>query len=241
MRFDIITIFPEFFTGPLSCGIMRIAREKKLIKIRLVNPRDFTDDGRVDDYQFGGGAGMVMKPGPIGAAIDHVRSSSARIILFTPKGRRFDQRMVKELSKRKHLILICGRYKGLDNRINETYRPIELSLGDYIVSGGENAALVLMESVIRLLPGALGNFDSANSDSFEDSLLEAPIFTRPAAYNNMNVPAVLLGGNHRLINDWRRKKALSITLDKRPDLLAEGTFQVNDLALLLEVINEKRP
>jgi tRNA (guanine37-N1)-methyltransferase len=219
---------------------MRIAREKGLVKLKLINPRVYAKDGQVDDYQFGGGAGMVMKPEAISAALENTRSSHAQIIVFTPKGKQLDQNIVKELSNKKHLILICGRYKGIDNRINEKYKPLELSLGDYILSGGENAASVLIESLTRLLPGALGNLDSANSDSFEDSLLEAPIFTRPAVFKNISVPEILLGGNHRLISDWRRKNALSITLEQRPDILAKGTFKVNDLELLLEVINEKR-
>ena len=240
MKFDIISIFPDFFASPLSCGILRIAQEKKLVKIKLFNPRNYTEDGQVDDYQFGGGSGMVMKPEPINAVLENLRSARANTILFTPKGKSLNQKIVKQLSTEKHLILLCGRYKGIDNRINEYFEPIELSLGDYILSGGENAALVLIERIIRLLPGALGNLDSANSDSFEDSLLEAPIFTRPAVFKRMNVPQVLLSGNHRLINDWRRKNALMLTLNQRPDLLAGGTFQVNDLALLLEVINEKK-
>ncbi len=239
MRFDIISIFPDFFSGPLGCGILRVALEKKLVKIDVLNPRDYSENGKVDDYQFGGGAGMVMKPGPLSAALENLKSTGADTILFTPKGKTLNQRLVKQLAKRKHWILICGRYKGVDNRIKDLFEPLELSIGDYILSGGEIAALILIESIVRLLPGALGNLDSAHSDSFENSLLGAPVFTRPAVFEQLSVPQELLTGDHRLINNWRRKHALMLTLDQRPDLLAGGTFQANDLALLLEVINEK--
>ncbi len=241
MKFDIISLFPEFFHSPLSCGVFRIAQEKDIIRINITNPRDFTHDGTVDDYQFGGGPGMVMKLEPLVKAIKHVRKKKTFIIKLTPKGKRLNQNIIKSLVDKKHLIIICGRYKGIDERINRFFKFQEISVGDYVLSGGEIGALVLIESITRLLPGTLGNSDSAGSDSFQEHLLESPLYTRPHVYQKHKVPTVLRNGNHRLIARWRRKKSLERTLKHRPDLLPLATFSKSDLDILLEVINGKNP
>lgn len=239
MKFDILSIFPEFFQGPLSCGMLRVARDKGLLHISIINPRDFAADRIVDDYQFGGGAGMVFKPEPLTKAINSVRTSKSAVISLTPRGRRLDQTLVKELSEKQHIIVICGRYKGIDERISEIFHTIDLSIGDYVLSGGETGALVLIESIARLLPGVLGNRDSAETDSFQRHLLEAPIYTRPEVHKRIGVPEVLRSGNHKAIAGWRRKKSLEVTLARNPDLLAEETFSQKDLDILLEVLNGK--
>ncbi len=239
MKFDIISIFPEFFHSPLSYGILRIAQEKGIIEVAITNPRDFTQDGVVDDYQFGGGAGMVMKPEPIVKAINHVKTKNVCLINLTPKGKRLDQNFVKELAKNEHTIIICGRYKGIDERVNSIFRPLQISVGDYILSGGEIGALVLIESITRLLPGALGNRNSADSDSLQKHLLESPIYTRPHIYKKLKVPQILRSGNHNLVARWRRKQSLEKTLRHRPDLLTPEMFSKIDLDILMEVLNGK--
>lgn len=237
MKFDIISIFPEYFSSPLSCGMLRVALERSIISVKTVNPRTFTKDGVVDDYQFGGGAGMVFKPEPLARAIESVRTKESTLVSLTPKGQRLTQPAVQQLAGHKHLVIICGRYKGIDERINELYRPMEVSVGDYILSGGETAALALIESITRLLPGVLGNQDSAATDSFQTGRLEAPIYTRPHTYRKMRVPEVLRGGDHGQVDEWRRRRSLELMLERRPDLLADVVFSKKDLALLLEVLN----
>ena len=237
MKFDIISIFPEFFEGPLSCGMLRVARQKGIISTRVTNPRTFTPDGIMDDYQFGGGAGMVFKPEPLTKAINSVRTKKSLVVHLTPKGERLDQRVVNELAGHEHIVLICGRYKGVDERINDIFQPREISVGDYVLSGGETGALILIESITRLLPEVLGNRDSADSDSFGDNLLEAPIYTRPNVFEKYKVPQILRSGNHNAVAEWRRKKSLEITLARRPDLLAEQKFSRKDIEALLEVLN----
>lgn len=236
MKFDVVSIFPEFFEGPVSCGMLRVAREKGIIRINTVNPREMAADGVVDDYQFGGGAGMVFKPEPLSAAIESVMTKESVVIALTPKGRRLTQKMVADLTSHKHIVLVCGRYKGIDERINGIYKPMEISIGDYILSGGEIAALAIIESVTRLLPGVLGNQDSADSDSFHESLLEAPRYTRPHVFKKCDVPEVLRGGNHKKIAEWRRRKSLELTLERRPELLADSVFSKKDFQILLEVL-----
>jgi len=237
MKFDVISIFPEFFESPLAFGVVRIAREKGIITIDITNPRDFTEDGVIDDYQFGGGAGMVMKPEPLAKAINHVKTQNSLLIHLTPKGKRLTQEMVNLLTKKEHIIMICGRYKGIDERINLIFAPLEISIGDYVLAGGEIGALVLVESITRLLPGVLGNKDSADTDSFQKNLLESPIYTRPNVYKKHKVPQILRSGDHRRIADWRSKKSLGKTLSHRPDLLPAETFLKKDLEILLEVLN----
>lgn len=239
MKFDIISIFPDYFQSPLSFGILKAAQEKGIIKIKVTNPRDFTKDGAVDDYQFGGGAGMVMKAEPLFKAIEHVKTKHSLVIMLTPQGQRLDQGTVKKLIKYGHIIITCGRYKGIDERVNAIFNPMQISVGDYILSGGEIGALVMIESITRLLPGSMGNIDSADTDSFQQHLLEAPIYTRPDSFQNMKVPDVLRSGHHKKVARWRRKKALQRTLKYRPEIIPQGEFSKNDLEILLEVLNGK--
>jgi len=239
MKFDIISIFPEFFDSPLSCGILRIAQEKGIIKIKITNPRDFAPDRIVDDYQFGGGAGMVMKPEPLNRAINSVKTKKSFLINLTPKGKKLNQKIVNDLAKKEHIVFICGRYKGIDERINLLFEPLEISTGDYVFSGGEIGALMLIESITRLLPNVLRNRDSAHTDSFQHNLFESPIYTRPNVYKRCKVPEVLRSGNHQLVARWRRKKSLEITLSQRPDLISSEIFTKGDLEILLEVLNGK--
>lgn len=237
MKFDIVSIFPEFFDSPLSCGMLRVAREKGIITVNTINPRAMTADGIVDDYQFGGGGGMVFKPEPLTRALDSIKTKDATLINLTPKGQRLTQSMVTELAAHNHIIIICGRYKGIDERINDMYRPLEISVGDYVLSGGEIAALTLIESIARLLPGVLGNKDSADSDSFQTGLLEAPIYTRPSSYKRLKVPDVLRSGDHRRITEWRKKKSLAMTIKRKPELLSNTVFSKKDFEILLEVLH----
>jgi tRNA (guanine37-N1)-methyltransferase len=241
MKFDIISIFPEFFEGPLSCGMLRVARDKGILDVKIINPRDFAKGRIVDDYQFGGGAGMVFKPEPVTKAIDSVRTEKSLLICLTPKGQPLSQKTVNELICRDHIIIISGRYKGVDERIIELFKPMQVSIGDYILSGGETAALVLIEAITRLLPGVLGNRDSADTDSFQKNLLEAPIYTRPGIFRRLRVPHVLKSGNHGRIAEWRRKKSIEMTLTRKPDLFNDEIFSEKDLEILLEVLNDKNP
>jgi tRNA (guanine37-N1)-methyltransferase len=241
MKFDIISIFPDFFQSPLACGIVRIAQEKKVVKVVITDPRSFVSDGKVDDYQFGGGAGMVMKPEPLVRTINKLTTKQSRLIAMTPKGVPFSQHIAHALSTEEHLVIICGRYKGIDERVFSLQKPMELSIGDYILSGGETAALVLIESITRLLPGTLGNRDSAASDSFAHHLLESPRFTRPKSYRRQTVPEVLRNGNHAAIARYRRKMSLLHTLERRPELVPSETFNIQDMDILLEVVHGKNP
>ncbi len=240
MQFNIISIFPEYFKGPLSCGTLRIAQEKGAVQINIINPRDFTCDGIVDDYQFGGGAGMVMKLEPLSKAINSIKKEKSLIINFSPTGRVLTQELVKKLVKEDNIILICGRYKGIDERLDRLFTLEEISIGDYVLSGGESASIVLMEAVVRLLPGVLGHIDSAEDDSLQNGLLSAPVYTRPANFRNHSVPEVLLSGNHQKIARWRRKRSIERTLKKRPELLDNVIFSRDDLEILLEVLNDKK-
>jgi tRNA (guanine37-N1)-methyltransferase len=217
----IISIFPEFFVGPFDCGPTRIAREKGLLKIELVNPRDFTTDTHrsVDDYPYGGGAGMVMKPEPIFLAVESVKQPESKVVLLSPQGERFNQQMAARFRTLPHLIFICGRYKGVDERVRTQLIDEEVSIGDYVLAGGEAAAVVIIESIARLLPGCVGDEDSVASDSFASGILEAPLYTRPREFRGESVPEVLISGNHAAVAEWRRKQALLRTARRRPDLL----------------------
>lgn len=237
MKFDIISIFPEFFEGPLSCGMLRVARQRGIISTRVTNPRTFAPDGIMDDYQFGGGAGMVFKPEPLTKAINSLQTKKSILVHLTPKGERLNQPIINELAGHEHIILICGRYKGVDERINDIFHPREISVGDYILSGGEAGALILIESITRLLPNVLGNRDSADSDSFQCNILEAPIYTRPNIFKKHKVPQILRSGNHNEVAKWRRKKSFEITLARRPELLADRKFTKKDVETLLEVLD----
>ncbi len=237
MKFDIVSLFPEFFDSPLSCGILRIAQDKGVIEVCITNPREFAQDRIVDDYQFGGGAGMVLKPEPLYKAISARQKKRTCMVYLTPRGEPLTQKRIKYFTQKSHILIICGRYKGIDERVKDLFNPLEISVGDYIISGGEIGALILIDAITRLLPDVLGNQDSAYSDSFEYSLLESPLYTRPARFLNYNVPEVLRSGNHRQIAYWRRKKAFEKTLRQRPDLISSGVFTKKDFEILLEVLD----
>ena len=224
MRVDILTLFPEMFESPLGHSILKRAQENGLVDIVLTNIRDFAKDNfrKVDDKPYGGGPGMVMMPGPLFDCFEHVQKLSpekARTILLTPQGQKFDQKKALDLSSEKRLILIAGRYEGLDERIRIGLDAEQISIGDYVLSGGELAAMVIVDAVVRLLPDALGDEDSSKDDSFSAGLLEYPQYTRPEVFRDMKVPDVLLSGDHAKIADWRRRQAIERTKKWRPDLL----------------------
>jgi tRNA (guanine37-N1)-methyltransferase len=223
MRIDIITIFPEMFEGPFSHSIVKRASEKGLAEIHIHNLRDFATDKhrRVDDYPFGGGAGMVMMIEPILNCISHLKNSRDYddIIFMTPDGEKLNQPLSNRLSILKNLIILCGHYKGIDERLREHVITMEISIGDYVLSGGELPAAVLTDSIIRLLPGVLGDETSALSDSFQDGLLSPPVYTRPADYKGWKVPDILLSGHDLKIAEWRHEQALERTKQRRPDML----------------------
>jgi tRNA (guanine37-N1)-methyltransferase len=224
MKIDIITLFPEICHAPLSESIMKRAQEKAIVDLCIHNLRDWTTDKHhvVDDAPFGGGQGMVMKPEPIFAAIEQLRGQigeKSKIILMSPTGRRFDQQLATQLVRESHLIVVCGHYEGVDHRVIEHLIDLEISIGDYVLTNGAIAAVVLVDAVVRLLPGALGHEQSATDDSFSGGLLEAPQYTRPAEFRDWKVPDVLLSGNHAEIAKWRREQAIKRTRENRPDLL----------------------
>ncbi|MEZ5422103.1 MAG: tRNA (guanosine(37)-N1)-methyltransferase TrmD [Pyrinomonadaceae bacterium] len=230
MKIDVLTIFPEYFDSIFEFGIIRRAKLAGIVEINVHDIREFAVDKHrmVDDRPFGGGDGMVLKPEPLFAAIEHLTGSSSRedyapgtrVVLLTPQGRPFKQRVAAELaSEVEHLVLICGRYEGVDERVNERLVSEEISIGDYVLSGGEPAASVVVDAIVRLLPGALGSETSAENDSFSDGLLDCPHYTRPAEFRGMKVPEVLLNGHHAEIEKWRRKMALEKTQRVREDLI----------------------
>jgi tRNA (guanine37-N1)-methyltransferase len=224
LKIDILTLFPEICRAPLSESIMKRAQENKIVDLRIHNLRDWTKDKHriVDDAPFGGGQGMVMKPEPIFAAAEELRAQvdeKSKIILMSPAGRRFDQPMAERFSREPHLIVICGHYEGVDHRVIEHLVDLEISIGDYVLTNGAIAAVVLVDAIVRLLPGALGHEQSAADDSFSGGLLEAPQYTRPAEFRDWKVPDVLVSGNHAEIAAWRKKEALRRTRENRPDLL----------------------
>jgi tRNA (guanine37-N1)-methyltransferase len=227
MRIDILTIFPEMFEGPFSHSIVKRAKEKGLVEIHLHNIRDYAMDKhrRVDDYPFGGGAGMVMMIEPVLNCIEGLKNDRDydEIIFMTPDGEKFDQPIANQLSILKNIILLCGHYKGIDERLREHVITREISIGDYVLSGGELAAAVVTDSIVRILPGVLGDETSALSDSFQDGLLSPPVYTRPADYKGWKVPEILLSGHDRKIAEWRYDQALERTKKRRPDLLDGDT------------------
>jgi tRNA (guanine37-N1)-methyltransferase len=244
MRFEIITIFPEFFENIFSYSIIKRAIEKKLIEINVYNLRDFTLDKHktVDDKPFGGGCGMVFKPEPIFRAVEFIkekRGENLRIILLSPQGKLFNQEKAKELSKYKNLVLICGHYEGVDERVVRYLVEEEISIGDYILTGGEIPALVIIDCVSRILPGVLGKEDSLKEESFSRGILEYPQYTRPRKFRNFSVPEVLLSGDHKTIEKWRLKEALRNTYKKRPELLKEEKLTEYEKKLLLEIKEEE--
>ncbi|MCR9181373.1 MAG: tRNA (guanosine(37)-N1)-methyltransferase TrmD [Flavobacteriaceae bacterium] len=225
MRIDIITVLPELLTSPFDASILKRAIEKGLVEIHLHNLRDYVTDNykQVDDYQFGGGAGMVMMIEPIDKCISKLKSERDydEVIYMTPDGETLKQRMANQLSLKENLIILCGHYKGVDQRVRDHFITKEISIGDYVMSGGELGAAVLCDTIIRLIPGVLGNESSALTDSFQDDLLAPPIYTRPSDYKGWKVPEILLSGNTPKIEEWREEEAYKRTQQKRPDLLNE--------------------
>lgn len=246
IRIDVLTLFPDMCEGVFGTSILGKAREKGIASLNTVNFRDFSGNkhNSVDDTPYGGGGGMVLKPDPIFAAVEHVLAQSSvggeqedignteavkpRIILMCPQGRTYNQQIAEELAQEQHLIFICGHYEGYDERIREHLVTDELSIGDYVLTGGELPALTVIDSVVRLQPGALGNETSAISDSFSTGLLEYPHYTRPAEFRGWKVPDMLLSGHHANIEVWRREQALQRTLERRPDLLETAELTVKD-------------
>ena len=224
MNFHVLTIFPDMINAIGNESILGRAQKSNLIKINAINIRDFSKDKHhnTDDYIFGGGQGMLMTPQPIYDAYKSVEDSlgrKPRIILTSPKGRTFDQKLARELAKEDDLVFICGHYEGVDQRIIDLLEPEEVSIGDYVLTGGELASMIMIDSVARLVPGVLGNEDSHEDESFENGLLEYPQYTRPAEFMGLKVPEVLMSGNHAEIKKWKEQKALEITKERRPDLL----------------------
>lgn len=221
MKIDILTLFPEICRAPLSESMMKRAQENGLVDLEIHNLRDWTTDKHhvVDDAPFGGGQGMVMKPEPIFAAVESLRTDKSFVILMTPQGKRFTQSLAGDLSKREHLIVVCGHYEGIDHRVTEHLVDLEVSIGDYVLTNGAIAAGVLVDAVVRLLPGVLGHEQSAEDDSFSSGLLEGPQYTRPAEFRGWKVPEVLLSGNHAEIAAWRKEQGMKRTKENRPDLL----------------------
>lgn len=224
MKIDVLTLFPEMFTGVLGHSILKKAAENNAVNYQVVNFRDYANNKHqtVDDYPYGGGAGMVLKPQPIFDAVADLRekaNSTPKVILLCPQGERFTQKKAEELAKCNHLIFICGHYEGYDERIRENVVTDEVSIGDFVLTGGELGAMVVIDSVVRLLPNVLGNEESHQRDSFSTGLLEHPHYTRPAEFRGLKVPDILLSGNHRLIDEWRMKESLRRTILRRPDLL----------------------
>jgi len=232
MRIDVVTIFPKMFNPVLNESIIKRAQKNGKVRIYTHDLRDYSPDKhkKVDDRPFGGGSGMVMRPEPIFNAVKSISrdaraENKRKIILLTPQGKRLNQRLVKRLSGYKQLILICGHYEGVDERVRRRLVDEEISIGDYVLTGGELPAMVLIDSVVRLLPGVLGDKNSLNFESFEGNLLEYPHYTRPARFRGMAVPAILLSGNHKKIESWRKEEAIKNTKQRRPDLMSNGRIK----------------
>ncbi|HHU93284.1 MAG TPA: tRNA (guanosine(37)-N1)-methyltransferase TrmD [Halanaerobiaceae bacterium] len=242
MFFDILTLFPEMFTGPFDESIIKRAREKGIIEINLINIRDYTTDkhNTADDTPYGGGAGMVMKVEPIYRAWQdlHKKRGEVPVIMLSPQGRPLDQELVKDLSQEQGLILLCGHYEGIDERVKDLIVTDEISIGDYVLTGGELAAMVVVDAVARMIPGVLGDQESMIEDSFYNGLLDYPDYTRPREFMGLEVPEVLLSGNHGAIERWRRKEALKRTYLRRPDLLQKKILSKEELNLLEEIKQE---
>ncbi|WP_210363966.1 tRNA (guanosine(37)-N1)-methyltransferase TrmD [Bacillus sp. REN3] len=241
MNIDVLSIFPEMFEGIFGHSILKKAAEKGAVQYNVVNFRGFADNKHktVDDYPYGGGAGMVLKPQPIfdavSSLVEQAKKTAPRVILLCPQGERYTQKKAEELAKEDHLIFICGHYEGYDERIREHLVTDEISIGDYVLTGGELGAMVVIDSVVRLLPGVLGSEESHLQDSFSTGLLEHPHYTRPADFRGMKVPEVLLSGNHRHIEEWRMKESLKRTLNRRPDLLDDAELTEDQKKWLAEL------
>ncbi|MBN2591135.1 MAG: tRNA (guanosine(37)-N1)-methyltransferase TrmD [Sedimentisphaerales bacterium] len=226
MRIDILTLFPEVFASHLNCSIIKRAQDEGFVQVVITDIREFSTDNyrKVDDKPYGGGPGMVIMPGPVFTCFEHVEKLSPekpKTILLTPQGSKFNQAKAHELSSEKRLILIAGKYEGFDERIRTGLDAEQISIGDFVLNGGELAAMVIIDATIRLIPGVLGDDDSAKNDSFSDGLLEYPQYTRPEVFRDMKVPDILLSGNHQKIAEWRKQQSLERTKKNRPDLLGE--------------------
>ncbi|WP_020059176.1 tRNA (guanosine(37)-N1)-methyltransferase TrmD [Bacillus sp. 123MFChir2] len=244
MKIDILTLFPEMFTGVFGSSILKKAQEKEAVQLRVVNFRDYSTNkhNSVDDYPYGGGAGMVLTPQPIFDAVEELTKETERkprVVLMCPQGERFTQRKAEELSEEEHIIFICGHYEGYDERVREYLVTDEISIGDYVLTGGELASMVITDSVVRLLPDVLGNRQSQIEDSFSTGLLEHPHYTRPADFRGMKVPDILLSGNHKYIEEWRHKESLRRTFMRRNDLLEERSLSKQEEKWLAEFKEEK--
>lgn len=238
MRIDILTIFPEMFQSPFDASIIKRAREKGLVDIHTYNLRDWATDKHktTDDTPYGGGGGMIMKPEPIFAAVEAIKGEEAiPVILLTPQGRLFTQAVAEELARYDRLLFICGRYEGVDERVRQHLATDEISIGDYVLSGGELAAMVITDAVVRLLPGALGYERAAAEDSHATGLLEGPHYTRPPEFRGWAIPEVLTSGHHAKVAEWRRRQALKRTLERRPDMLARARLSSQDKRWLREM------
>ena len=239
MRFDVLSIFPEMFQSPLNYSLLKKAQEKGLINICLHDIRDWAEDKHkmTDDAPYGSGCGMVMKVEPVERALMEIKNTRLNplVVLMTPQGEIFNQKVASQLTRERQIIIICGRYEGVDERIREHLADREISIGDYILTGGEPSALVLIDAVSRLLPGVLGNDNSAFSESFSQGLLEYPQYTRPAEYKGWKVPEILLSGNHAQIESWRKRKSLERTYQRRPDLLGKAELSAEDREYLQKI------
>ena len=243
MRFDLVTIFPRLCEGPLGEGIVRRAIERGLVDVRVHDLRDYTTDRHrsVDDVSYGGGPGMVFKPEPLFRAVDAIRGDGEvdAVILMSPQGRRFTQREAERIAGLRRVVVLCGRYEGVDDRVRSALATEEVSVGDYVLSGGELPALVIVDAVVRLLPGAVGDEASVEVDSFSRGLLDHPHFTRPAEFRGLRVPDVLLSGNHADIRRWRKRESLARTLAWRPDLLPSAELDDEEREILRALKNER--
>jgi tRNA (guanine37-N1)-methyltransferase len=237
MRIDVLTLFPPLFEAPFSFGIFKRAVDSGLVQLNIIDIRDYTHDKHhtADDYPYGGGAGMVLKPGPVFEAVEDVRAGvkdKPRIVLLTPQGRLFSQDMAAALARESHLVFICGHYEGVDERVGEHLATDEISIGDYVLTGGELPAMVVIDAVVRLLPGVLGSEESPREDSHAGGLLEYPQYTRPADFRGWLVPEVLVSGDHGRIARWRREQVIRRTLERRPDLLERADLDNEDRKLV---------
>lgn len=239
MRIDVLTLFPELFEAPLRTSLLGKAIEQRILTVELTNIRDFSTDRHrtVDDAPFGGGPGMVMRCEPLFAAAESLRGKNSleQVVLLSPRGRRLTHAIVRELAQSPDLVLICARYEGVDERVSRGLCTDEISIGDYVLSGGELPAMVLIEAISRQIPGVVGDWESVETDSFYEGLLGPPQYTRPAEFRGMEVPSVLREGHHALIEQWRRKEALRATRQRRPDLLETYSLSENDRRMLAEI------
>src|SRR5712691_9864636 len=245
MQFDIVTIFPRMIEAGLAEGILARAIQRDLFRVRVRDLRDFTDDRHrtVDDVPYGGGPGMVMKPEPLFRAVDAIRKDGGEpqaIVLVSPQGRRFSQAEAARFAELDRVTILCGRYEGIDDRVRERLATEELSIGDYVLSGGELPALVIVDAVARLIPGVVGDEDSVAGDSFTRGLLDFPHYTRPAEFAGFKVPDVLVSGHHGEIRKWRKRQALEVTLSRRPELLADAELDVEEQEILRELMEQRK-